>query len=344
MHTCASRPDGLRQRQQMNEFQTIIGRAANPSTYPMLMATLVEVQGSSYRRIGARLMIDRSGGRVGSISGGCLEEDVVARLRQLQERQECFATAVYDTTTENDLVWGVGLGCHSVVRVVLERWTAPPPWLPAIAQKLRDRQSPRLWIGWEGDFRGTHLPSAAAAPANVYVDDIAPPPALLICGAGDDAIPLTQFAKQLGWTVHVMDPRPAFATSERFPLVDTVRVLAPEQIRLAYPFDDRTAAVIMTHHYRFDRPLLAGLLPLSLPYLGLLGPRQRAVRLLAEVRDLTDASVSTDPRLHAPVGLDLGGDGPAAVALAIVAEIQAVLHARNARPLRDRDRPIHAVC
>ena len=142
--------------------------------------------------------------------------------------------------------------------------------------------------------------------------------------------------------VEVADARSAMATQSRFPSADKVTV-AQTATAADVALDPWTVAVIMTHRYRDDVELLKALLPRELSYLGLLGPKKRAVKILAELA-VSKFKVTTKmlARLHAPVGLDLGGDGPAPVALAMLAEIQSVLAARDARPLRERKRPIHA--
>jgi xanthine/CO dehydrogenase XdhC/CoxF family maturation factor len=339
----------------VHELQLIAEALTRPESTPAVLATLVSVAGSSYRRPGARLLVRADGSRLGSVSGGCLEEDVLARAERVRASGVAEA-AVYDTTAENDLVWGVGLGCHGVVRVLIEPVPTPPAWAAAVASAAERRTRVQLIVthehgspsGW-----GTRLVSSDAPfePTCVFTQEFTPPPCLAIFGAGDDAMPLAKLAHGLGWRVVVADPRAALNTAERFPWAacretgsaDTLvaRVFgAPAQPSSAA---DGGIAVVMTHHYVHDVPILRDLLPRRLAYVGLLGPRKRAERILA---DLTaeGCSISAEERarLHAPVGLDLGAEAPAEVAHAIVAEILAVLHGRDARPLRWRERPIHA--
>jgi xanthine/CO dehydrogenase XdhC/CoxF family maturation factor len=287
------------------------------------------------------------GSRLGSISGGCLEEDVIARAANV------FATGVadaviYDTTSENDLVWGVGLGCHGVVRVLLEKLPSRPPWAVALSTGFVRRRATALSIRHGGDNRsewGTRLaaPGDCPDPEALFVQVVAPPTALTIFGAGDDAMPLCHLAKELGWHVTIADPRAAFVTAQRFPLADSLisgsaDVLVPR----ADPGPDGLA-VVMTHHYVHDVPILRELLQRPLGYLGLLGPRKRAEKIMDNLEaGGMDVTAEQRARLHAPVGLDLGADSPEQVALSIVAEIQAVISKRDARPLRERLRPIHA--
>jgi xanthine dehydrogenase accessory factor len=332
----------------MKELPAIVAAllAADAHTSPAVLATLVAVQGSSYRRPGARLLLLADGRRLGSISGGCLEEDVVARAAQVRASGEAEAV-VYDTSAENDLVWGVGLGCHGVVRVLLEKIPAPPAWAAALARNFAARRPSALSVVHGGEDRGawgTRLaaPGDCADPERLFADTIAPPTALTIYGAGDDAPPLARFAHELGWQVTVADPRAAFATKARFPTAARLVVGPADTLVAATAPDAATLAVVMTHHYVHDVPLLRDLLARPLAYLGLLGPRQRAEKILA---DLADQGTAITPaqrtRLHAPVGLDLGADGPEQVALSILAEMQATLTGRDARGLRERTRPIH---
>lgn len=339
----------------MHELQLIAEALTRPESTPAVLATLVSVAGSSYRRPGARLLVRADGSRLGSVSGGCLEEDVLARAERVRASGMAEA-AVYDTTAENDLVWGVGLGCHGVVRVLVEPVPKPPAWAAAVASAAKNRTRVKLKVTHEAGSPanwGTRLVSSDAPfePDGVFTQEFTPPPCLAIFGAGDDAMPLAKLAHGLGWRVVVADPRAALNTAERFPWAacretgsaDTLvaRVFgAPAQPSSAA---DGGIAVVMTHHYVHDVPILRDLLPRRLGYVGLLGPRKRAERILA---DLTaeGCSISAEERarLHAPVGLDLGAEAPAEVAHAIVAEILAVLHGRDARPLRWRERPIHA--
>jgi xanthine dehydrogenase accessory factor len=331
----------------MKEMNAIVQALLRPDAAECALATLVAVEGSSYRRPGARLLMPGDGTRLGSISGGCLEEDVLARAHRVRSTG-MPETVVYDTTSENDLVWGVGLGCHGIVRVLIEKLPVRPAWAETVADNFTRRQPTALSVVHAGDDPaafGTRLaePGEAGASGDVFLNVIPPPVALTIFGAGDDAKPLCTWAKELGWVVTVADPRPAFATPERFPAADAFVVAPADQLvdRVA-PGPD-TLAVVMTHHYVHDVPLLRNLLARPLAYVGLLGPRKRAEKILS---DLAAAGAVVTPaqraRLHAPVGLDLGADAPEQVALAIVAEIQAVLGGREGRPLRERTRPIHA--
>jgi xanthine/CO dehydrogenase XdhC/CoxF family maturation factor len=375
----------------MKEFLAITA-ALRATTTPSVLATLVKAEGSSYRRTGARSLWREGAARLGSISGGCLEEDLALHAAEVRASGDA-RVVVYDTTDENDLVWGAGLGCHGVVHVLLERIGAgAPPALAFVeaawarreavalatvfqAAGAREREVPPLGPAFALAERGetwraanTSMMMAGAqeqcfdaaretlrarrsasralavwpgAP-EVFFEFLPPPPALVIFGAGDDAQPLARLAAELGWLVTVIDARPAYATALRFPEASRLIVARGEEAVAAAPLEARALVVVMTHRYLDDLPILRALLPRPLAYLGLLGPKKRAEKILADLaREGCALASEQSARLHAPVGLDLGGATPEEVALAILAEMQAVRWQRDARPLRGRTRPIH---
>jgi len=179
--------------------------------------------------------------------------------------------------------------------------------------------------------------------AELLFEYLEPPVRLLVFGAGSDARPLVRLAKEIGWEVGVLDNRAGHASPEHFPGADQVRVVDFKELGSAgLEFDERTPVVVMTHHFLHDLELLAFLLPRTLCYLGLLGPRMRAEKLLHElgargVRPAPDQFL----KLHGPVGLDIGAETPEEIALSIVAEIQTVLAGRRGGFLRNRSEPLH---
>jgi xanthine/CO dehydrogenase XdhC/CoxF family maturation factor len=179
--------------------------------------------------------------------------------------------------------------------------------------------------------------------AEALIEHIAPPVSLLVFGAGSDAKPVVRLAKEIGWDVTVIDNRPAYARSEHFPEADEVRLLDYERLDEAeLEMGEGGAAVIMTHHFLRDLALLKFLLPTPLSYIGLLGPRKRTDNLLVELG--RQAAAPTGERLavlHGPVGIDIGSETPEEIALAILAEIQAVLAGRPAGFLKNRRQPLH---
>ncbi|HEY5079490.1 MAG TPA: XdhC family protein [Opitutaceae bacterium] len=328
----------------MKELPLIAGRLAAADSQSVL-ATLVAAEGSSYRQPGARMLIEAGLPRMGSISGGCLEEDLLERARRVAASGRA-ELAVYDTTAADDLIWGVGLGCHGVVRVLLEPVGPRPRWAAVVAENLRARRATHLEVAWENTSGPLETRLAVArgdSVPGVFRETVEAPASLSIFGAGDDAQPLAHLACGLGWSVTVADPRPAMPTEQRFPGAAGLVLGAAEELVARAAPQPGSLAVVMTHRYLHDLPLLRSLLPLPLAYLGLLGPRLRAERILADLAaDGLEITPAMRSRLHAPVGLDLGADGSAEIAVSIVAEMAAAVARRDARPLRDRTLPIHA--
>ncbi len=340
----------------MRELRRILELLSREPEQTAVLATLVNVEGSSYRRPGARLILTTDGCQAGSISGGCLEDDVIAHAKAVMA-DGIAKTVVYDTTSENDLLWGVGLGCHGLVHVLVERLPAGAAWPRTLKENLARRRTTELAVVWKSldpSHLGTRLVSGPAdestadpvekeSPATgVFRQVIPPPPSLVIFGAGNDAQPLVRLAAELGWDITVVDPRPAYADPARFPEANAVMIARPGEIPDGVASEPDTLAVVMTHHYAHDLPILRALLPRPLAYLGLLGPRKRTEKIFA---DLQASGLAFAPearrRLHAPVGFDLGADAPEGVALAILAEMMATLAGRDGRPLRERQKPIH---
>ncbi len=350
------------------------------------LATVVRVRGSTYRREGARLLIRADGSTVGSISGGCLEGDVAEVARDVMATGQP-RLLTYDLTSDDDAVWGLGLGCNGAIDVFVERISADAgvDLLALLQDTITHRRtlavatviaSPpggpvpgaRIVVPEDGEPRGQLGDPAVAArvvaasrahiaagrsgvlpvetpggAGEVFIEVVAPPLPLLVCGAGHDARPLVRLAHELGWWVTVADSRPAFATRERFPEADEVVRVDDEEIPRAVRIDRQTFVVVMTHNFLHDRTILRGLLGTPARYIGLLGPRARTERLLRELASegitLADAQRS---RLYGPVGLDLGAESPEEIALSIASEILAVQRGRGVTSLRSRPGPIHA--
>jgi xanthine dehydrogenase accessory factor len=360
----------------MNELDSILELACSDQARAGVLATVVHVKGSAYRRPGARMLILPDGRRLGSVSGGCLESDVCRKAWWFTEGGQP-SVRVYDTTSAEDAVWEFGLGCDGQVHVLFERVDdeATRAMLEFVAAARRGgravtvatvvavtggspaRAGDRLLVDSDGvrggRLAGTGLEQeilghareaflrqkshlAHVAGCDVFVEAITPPLDLVVFGAGHDAQPLVTFAKSLGWRVTVADGRLNYATHERFPEADRVVVLGPNDSLQALPITRSGAVVIMTHNYPQDVLLLRGVIPARPRYLGLLGPKSRTADLLEEV----GLSV-TGIDVHAPVGLDLGSDNPVSIAMAIVGEIQAVLHGRGGGMLKDRLGSIH---
>ena len=370
----------------MNELRAILDGLAEAGRRgeSAVLATVVGVQGSAYRRPGARLLLLADGRGVGAISGGCLEADVARRARQGGTPSGPFVLR-YDTTSDEEIAWELGLGCGGVVDVLVERIDPVhrPPHLAFLRRCLDRRRSGVLarvvgaeggwgvrvgdWLALEegggsaGNLCDPGLVAGVRADAadalrrggsrrvahdgpdgriEVFHELLRPPPGFLVCGAGHDAPPVARLAGDLGWRVTVCDRRPALATRDRFPTADEVIVCRPHDLLGHVAPEPGGAAVVMTHDYTDDQCFLELLLSLPLFYIGILGSRRRTAGLL---RDLAAGGLRRrdEARLYGPVGLDIGAETPAEIALAVVAEVQAVLAGRAAGFLRDLPGPIH---
>ncbi len=315
-----------------------------------VLVTLVRAEGSSYRRPGAHLLVGAEGDSVGTISGGCLEAEIVRKAAwKVRDGAvvESYST-LFDDTTEIPF----GLGCGGVVDLLLEPVDTPEclallaameaslggdemrvaAWLPERGRKLARAV---FRAGGELVFASGHLSVADLdAIANlsvthidtnpgIYLESLLAPQRLFVLGAGDDAKPVVTMAALLGWNVTVADGRSQLARPERFPEAERVQVAGSVE---EFGLRSSDAVVLMTHGYEQDRALLAGLLAGSsgAGYIGLLGARHRSSLLVSEAAGLLGCSVAECcRRVNAPVGLDLGGDGPEAIALAVIAEVQA---------------------
>lgn len=327
---------------------------------PLVLATVYRTSGSTYSKAGAHMLIDADGVFRGMLSGGCLEGDLAIRAQRVIEsgRPE---RALYDLAGDDEL-WGLGVGCEGAMHVFLqplEETTGYEPFaslmrvtngssagaLAIVVQSDVDGVAEGASVVFAGEEAATHavpgaleerlrplLAEARISPAaalhdidvdgdtiTVFVTTLRPRPRLLVLGAGLDAEPVVRFAAELGWRATVLDHRPAYVDGNDFMLADTAICCDADEAGSHVDFDAFDLAVVMSHHLASDRSYLRQLAASRIGYIGLLGPAARRNRLMAE---LGDQAVLLAERLHGPAGLDLGGRGPAAIALAIVAEMQ----------------------
>lgn len=317
-----------------------------------VLITLVRVEGSSYRKAGARLLTDGSGGYAGTVSGGCLETDLVRKAAWMVRNGPIVER--YAMTFDDTAEIPFGLGCGGTVDLLLEPLDTPEAqalghamaasligvestvvsFLPGNGRGLR-----RLILAADGSiiFASPGLsPEKIACASRLspgepydgrFVERLAAPQRLFVLGAGDDAKSVVRLASLLGWSVIVADGRSQLARQERFPEAERVLTASSAGSLGIRPED---AVVLMTHSYEQDRALLTSTLPFRPRYLGLLGARHRSSLLISEAAlELGRSVESCCADVFAPVGMDLGGDGPEAIALSIVSEIQALCHGRR---------------
>lgn len=302
------------------------------------LATLVGVEGSSYRRPGARLLLADEGHYAGAISGGCLEAELLRKARWSVRNGPVVQRFSTDFDDPADIPYG--LGCGGIVDVLLEpAGTAEfSAMMHALEASLQGQaQLVRTWLPQKGQRLRRSVRELSAeeqktsllfqrAGDGLIEEMLLPPQRLVVCGAGDDARPLISLASLMGWDAVILDGRAQWARSERFPEAKRVQVVS-EPAQYAIRADD--AVVIMTHSYEQDREWLAAALAVCPRYLGLLGSRHRSALLFCEAAAMLHWSIDrVCEQVFAPIGLDLGGDGAASIALAIVAEIHACLEGR----------------
>ena len=184
--------------------------------------------------------------------------------------------------------------------------------------------------------------NAADGVLHVLLEPITPPPRLFICGEGPDALPLARFARDLGWNVVIWASEPRWLSRERFHGLGELATGTVADLRAAVDASALPAAVVLSHQYERDRELLGGLLRSKTSYIGVLGPRPRTMRILADL-DQSVCSLDLLGRVRAPIGLDIGAETPREIALSVLAEIQAVLNGASALPLSRRRGPIHVL-
>ena len=372
----------------MKEIREIINayNKARKNEKRLALATLVHLNGSSYRRPGARMIVDEEGQLTGAISGGCLEGDA------LRKAVFCIHTqipklVVYDTSDEEDATIGIQLGCSGIIQVLFEPINENDPLNPIelLKKAIQKRQNTVLVTLYapqikKGDIVGTSIlleesgefhnnSSFQFVPKtlmqdikdtltikkssfksyqqndhtfNAFLSFISPPISLVIVGAGNDAIPLQSIAETLGWEVTIVDGRHTYAKIERFSSACQIIVSKPEKVLQQIPIDEKTVFVLMTHNYNYDYAILKALLDKNVTYIGALGPKKKLDNMIT---DLKAENIFLNERqkniLYGPVGLELGAETPAEIALSITAEIMSVMHNKKGGSLRNLLTEIH---
>jgi len=372
----------------MKEIREIINayNKARKNEKRLALATLVHLNGSSYRRPGARMIVDEEGQLTGAISGGCLEGDA------LRKAVFCIHTqipklVVYDTSDEEDATIGIQLGCSGIIQVLFEPIDENDPLNPIelLKKAVHKRQNTVLVTLYapqikKGDTVGTSMlledsgefhnnSSFQFVPEtlmqdiketltikkssfksynlndntfNAFLSFISPPISLIIVGAGNDAIPLQSIAETLGWEVTIVDGRHTYAKIERFSSACQIIVSKPEKVLQQIPIDEKSVFVLMTHNYNYDYAILKALLDKNIPYIGALGPKKKLDNMIT---DLKAENIFLNERqkniLYGPVGLELGAETPAEIALSITAEIMSVMHNKKGGSLRNLLTEIH---
>jgi xanthine dehydrogenase accessory factor len=331
------------------------------------VATVIRVIGSAPRPVGARMIVSSEGQMAGSVSGGCVETTVY------EEMMDVLAGGPPRTLhfgITDDMIWDVGLACGGAIDVLVHK--LEQPMVAAFSDRVEKGEAVALattvsegqgfgdpaLITAEGAVLGQvdeQIVAAAQAllvaragsgtvkeirqGTEVFIEPFLPPPVLVVVGGVHVAIPLTRFAKELGFHVVVVDPRSKFANRERLPEADEVLVEWPDEALAHLKIDAGTYIVLLTHDPKIDEPTLAAALKTGAAYIGAIGSRkthagrfERMARWGVTAEELR--------RVYAPIGLDLGGRTPGETALSIIAEVVAVKNERSGASLRDSSGPI----
>jgi xanthine/CO dehydrogenase XdhC/CoxF family maturation factor len=347
------------------------------------LATVVRVEGSSYRRPGARMLVTEDGQLTGAISGGCLEGDALHKaLFAIMSQKNKLVT--YDTLDEDDVKFGVQLGCNGIVHILFEpleinQDNNPIDLLRQLVNDRADAVVVTFFAIGQPDQPGTRLlylkdqwmgnaPEHIREEVNTdmkrvfynkiscfkdyqtgkqflqaFIEFITPPVAIVIAGAGNDVQPLVEMASLLGWYITVVDGRSGHATRQRFPKADHVLITKPSGVLAQLQPDNQTAFLLMTHNYNYDLALLKELMGIDYAYIGILGPAQKRDRMLMDLQEQgIHADENRRSRIYGPVGLDLGAETAAEIALSVLAEIKAFFSRRDASSLKLKQDPIHS--
>ncbi|MTI21300.1 XdhC/CoxI family protein [Fulvivirga sp. RKSG066] len=365
----------------MKEFKNIVAEYERVKDMQKLaLATVVKVRGSSYRSPGARMLIRNDGRWTGSISGGCLEGDALRKARNVMNSGEP-QLVTYDTMDDANNSLGVGLGCNGIIDVLIEPITESNNPIDKLSTFISynnltvmatvfraDDQfvtvGAQSWFDENGDYHSkinnkelseliekemqsvyhNRKPAVKTLLNNsveVFFEIIEPSIDLIIFGGGFDAKPVTEMASTLGWDVTVTDECIAHVAPAAFPKAN-VSFCKRENFSKDIPIKPYSAAVLMSHTFDYDYDALKMLLATDVCYIGILGPKKRAIKLYKQLEEEgVKLSKEDKLRIHSPIGLDIGAETPEEIALSIIAEIQAKFTNRSGGFLKYRTAPIH---
>jgi len=343
------------------------------------LATVVKVEGSSYRQPGARMLVTEDGILTGAISGGCLEGDALRKaLLAINQKRNKLIT--YDTTDESAQEFSVQLGCNGIVHILFEyiedTYFDNPIKLLEKSAESRDASVivTQFSLNKTAEQKGTALIYKGSGGGNFENEDlnrslqevlqhrtsaikdfifenswqsvlmqyIASPVALLVVGAGNDVKPVVKIADLLGWEVTVGEGRITHATTKRFPEAKNVIVSKAEELLNSFTVDERTFVLLMTHNYQYDLEVLKLIIKTDCPYIGTLGPKTKLLRMINDLSN--EGIVLTDQdlnRIYGPIGLDIGAETSEEIALSAISEIKAVMEGRKGTSLRYKADKIH---
>lgn len=362
----------------MKEIRKIIKSydATDHSEEKLALASVVNVEASSYRRIGARMLVSSTGHWVGGISGGCLEGDALKRS-QKAIFSNTPSSVVYDTMDDDNNQIGVGLGCNGRIEVLFTPIDSEDPnnpieqlrtisqsKTPSILLKVVKSTASHAPLGYSelitsskklDQFCNVAADDLASAvqeveeikrpiikqflapnnpPVTVLIEFIRPETKLIIVGDNYDVSALVGIADELGWECHIVGRKKKISKKT----FQTAKAVYEYEEFSKITFDEYTAVVLMTHDYNWDKKILPQIIDKKLPYVGMLGPKKRMIKMQ---EDLNLEALDDISNFYSPVGLDIGAESPEEISLAIAAEIVAALRSKGGKSLKFKKGVIH---
>lgn len=337
----------------------------NETSEPALLFSIVDIQGSSYRKLGAHMLVSKDGQQAGTISAGCLESDL---LSQVDDFFKGLLPRVVSYDNRGDDIFALNAGCAGAICILVEDAFADEHNPIRVFAEVNATGTPGALatvIDGPDSLVGTRLGAAevaqiveyyeltqsgvveseiivgeeASAATRISVELIRPPVRLIIFGAQQDGRLLAELAARTGMSVVIADWRPRLLEQNDFNKQQhTIEIMKARGVEMdSVACDQHTAVVVMSHNFEQDKAALSSMLDRPFPYLGVMGPRKRTMQMLTDLCRPDDAA-----RLRFPVGLDIGADSPEEIAVSIVAEVISVFSRTSSKSLTGKDAPIHA--
>ncbi len=338
-----------------HEFKEIIQLycKAKQQEIPAVMATVVDVEGSSYRRPGVGMLILQNGKMIGAVSGGCVEKEV------LRQAQSVFVSGTPKMMTYDGKY---RLGCEGLLYILIEPFEIGYAVISTIQKHLRSRkpfeirsfyskkrhkdpdmgsvitlENQEFSFSDKTGFRKIEKEMSFTC----FQREIQPCFRLVIIGTEHDAMKLCQLAANTGWEVEIIGSPKDPKRLEDFPGAHMLMNSLPEDLHIQ-KVDHQTAIVLMTHNFAKDLLYLQAIKETQPAYIGLLGPARRREKLLSAFIDyfpeIADEFLDS---IHGPAGLNLGAETPQEIAIAIIAEVLSVIRDQKPIPLQDKKGAIH---
>lgn len=292
-----------------------------------VLATIIETQGSAYRKAGAMMLINDLGQYVGLVSGGCLESDV------MRHAIECLTTGenktiTYDMQDDSDISWQLGIGCGGMVKILLQPINQSNNFLSLkqVHQQLSAGYPASYCINYTTKQPNNYLCDGDITCQESQLQfELKPRIRIAVFGAGADAIPVVNMARSLSWHVTVVDPRPSYARASLFKEASVI-IKDPINTLVDSPALEKVdVAIIMTHNLTLDAQALRLVQQLNCQYSGLLGPKHRTEKLM-KIAGINASEIRVP--LFNPIGFDIGGELPESIALSMLSQAHAFMYGK----------------